>query len=807
MELSFPLQLVLLVWLFTAFGFNVPKPQESFPTLAPQVPSWWTIQNNNKNGGNKTAHAKVALSVLDTASQWLKSSVPFIRQYIEDHAPVQVVSLPENTPQAYWSNYKQYVSHIVVQGLNTGGSTGFVDSIVIQNHTDITGNQTMDFVKSGHMLLENVLQEAMIKYKYNDNRPHDGFKIHYQTREFPIKGDNSLLSIVTSIMYPMYFSMSVINLFLPHLVHLVTEKKEKIKSGLQMMGCSMVAYNLSWYVVAFLQALIILSSTTVLVYAVGIFKYTSASLFMTVFFLYTQSFIPIANACSLFFVEPKYASMFANLSFLVIVFAWMLVRLVYFNLLKPSLWVQLAFNLFSPFAFCEFMYRLSSLESAGQSFGWSDLGSWDQYSTTHNVLFLIIDSILYTIASLYLEKVVPTEYGTAESPVFFLKPSFWSKAFSAVRSQQLRSYGQLVDEEEESQQNIELSSLDNNEDDENGTNHTRTTGIKINHLTKVFKTRKRLIFQEEKKVVNDLSLNINANEIFALLGANGAGKTTTIRMLTGLVPPTSGTAYVNGFDISDDMDSIRKQLGICPQENLIFEKLSVQEHLRIFGVVKGVNFRDLSAEINTRLEQVNLLEEKSKNASDLSGGMKRRMCIAIALIGKPRVIILDEPTTGLDPLSRRCIWELLQETKKNCTIILTTHSMEEADTLADGGIAILKKGKLEVVGSSLFLKNHYGIGYNLQLTKQEGCDESTIENFVIEHVPEAELRPKASDNQMNFMLPYNSVARFPRFLRALETGLSELRIDSYGLTQTTLEQVFLTINADILEGAESSDSS
>ncbi len=448
---------------------------------------------------------------------------------------------------------------------------------------------------------------------------------------------------------------------------------------------------------------------------------------------------------------------------------------------------------------------------AEQPFGWFDLGSWSQYSTSYNVLFLVVDCVLYTIVSLYLEKVIPSEYGTASSPFFFLKPSFYRQLISSIRSrgnasaQQTRSsYGQLVDEEEDAPTPSE-SGIVNAEDGESHWNVSNNGGIQIRHLTKVFKKRRKLIFNEEKKVVDDLSLDIKSNEIFALLGANGAGKSTTIKMLTGLIVPTNGTATVHGLDIRDDMDAIRHQLGICPQENLIFDKLTVQEHLRIFGVIKGVKFRDLTLEIDTRLEQVNLLGEKQKAATDLSGGMKRRMCIAIALIGKPKIVILDEPTTGLDPLSRRCIWELLQETKKNSTIILTTHSMEEADLLADGGIAILKKGKLEVVGSSLYLKNHYGIGYNLQLTKQQSADvdEGTVTNFVTEHIPEAKAKSKSSDSQLNFMLPYSSVSRFPVFLRALETSLNELGIESFGLTQTTLEQVFLTINADILEGAAS----
>jgi ATP-binding cassette subfamily A (ABC1) protein 3 len=367
------------------------------------------------------------------------------------------------------------------------------------------------------------------------------------------------------------------------------------------------------------------------------------------------------------------------------------------------------------------------------------------------------------------------------------------------------NYGELRDEAEMESDEVSGAELDSplspimQNDVEN--QRTGGTGVHIDHISKEYTTAKWVVMKDVKRVVDDLSLNIHQGEIFALLGANGAGKTTTIKMLTGLIPPTSGNAYVNGLNILDDMDAIRQQMGICPQENLIFDKLSVQEHLRIYGVIKGVPFSGLQQEIDTRLEQVGLLEEKKNKASDLSGGMKRRMCIAIALIGDPRVIILDEPTSGLDPLSRRKIWELLQKNKHNKTIILTTHSMEEADVLGDGGIAILKKGKLEVAGNSLSLKNHYGIGYNLHLAKKQNSDSFDVEQvkqFVHEHVADAQYK-ETTESHVVFLLPYQSVSKFPVFLRSLETSLDQLNVDSFLLTQTTLEEVFLKVNEDRTE--------
>ncbi|XP_074202336.1 phospholipid-transporting ATPase ABCA3-like [Camelus bactrianus] len=211
-----------------------------------------------------------------------------------------------------------------------------------------------------------------------------------------------------------------------------------------------------------------------------------------------------------------------------------------------------------------------------------------------------------------------------------------------------------------------------------------------------------------KIAVKDLTLNLYEGQITILLGHNGAGKSTTLSILSGLCLPTSGEAYVNGYDISKQMVQIRKSLGLCPQQDLLFNYLTVSEHLYFYSVIKGIPRKMRLTETNKMLSTFNLLKKRNAFSMSLSGGMKRRLSIIIALIGDSKVVILDEPTSGMDPASRRATWDLLQHYKQGRTILLTTHYMDEADFLGDR-IAIMVEGSLRCCGSSVFLKKIYGV--------------------------------------------------------------------------------------------------
>ena len=205
--------------------------------------------------------------------------------------------------------------------------------------------------------------------------------------------------------------------------------------------------------------------------------------------------------------------------------------------------------------------------------------------------------------------------------------------------------------------------------------------------------------------VDALSFSVGRGEVFGLLGPNGAGKSTLIRMLTTLVPPTSGTARVNGHDIVRDANAVRQSIGVIPQAMTSDLELSAVENLNIFAKLYGIPREQRKRRIPQLLEEVDLTQWADKPVKMFSGGMRRRLEIARGLVHEPNIFFLDEPTTGLDPVSRVAVWDMLARLKRerDLTILVTTHYMDEADKLCDR-VAIVDHGKLAALDSPLKLK-------------------------------------------------------------------------------------------------------
>ena len=212
--------------------------------------------------------------------------------------------------------------------------------------------------------------------------------------------------------------------------------------------------------------------------------------------------------------------------------------------------------------------------------------------------------------------------------------------------------------------------------------------IETKKLTKKFK---------DKTAVNEIDLSIKKGELFALLGTNGAGKTTTIKMLSGLILPTSGSITIEGMDMKKDIFKIKEILNVSPQETAIAPNLTVKENLEFMAGVYQI--KNKNEKINELIKQFKLDEVLNKKAKTLSGGWQRKVSIAISLINDPKILFLDEPTLGLDVIARKELWKVINSLKGKITIILTTHYMEEAESLSDR-IGIMANGKLIEVGTA-----------------------------------------------------------------------------------------------------------
>lgn len=212
--------------------------------------------------------------------------------------------------------------------------------------------------------------------------------------------------------------------------------------------------------------------------------------------------------------------------------------------------------------------------------------------------------------------------------------------------------------------------------------------IEIKKLTKKFK---------DKVAVNNINLEVKEGELFALLGTNGAGKTTTIKMMSTLIMPTDGGIKVLGYDTKKDYMKIREKLNVSPQETAIAPNLSVKENLEFMAGVYKIKDKDIK--INELIKMFKLEEVLKQKSKTLSGGWQRKVSIAIALINNPQILFLDEPTLGLDVIARKELWKIIESLKGKVTIILTTHYMEEAESLSDR-IAIMNKGNIVQIGTA-----------------------------------------------------------------------------------------------------------
>ncbi|MBQ9382917.1 MAG: ATP-binding cassette domain-containing protein [Ruminiclostridium sp.] len=211
-----------------------------------------------------------------------------------------------------------------------------------------------------------------------------------------------------------------------------------------------------------------------------------------------------------------------------------------------------------------------------------------------------------------------------------------------------------------------------------------------------------------KTAVDGISFSVAEGEMFALLGVNGAGKTTTARMLTCLSAPTSGEGFIKGHSVLTEKAAVKQIVGISPQDTAVAEKLTVRENLELMAKVYGFGKDKVKARTDEMIEMFQMREVENSRAKTLSGGWKRKLSIAMALIGEPQVLFLDEPTLGLDVLARRELWRAVEKLKGKITVVLTTHYMEEAEALSDR-IAIMINGRLAAVGTLAEIEEKAGV--------------------------------------------------------------------------------------------------
>jgi ABC-2 type transport system ATP-binding protein len=306
--------------------------------------------------------------------------------------------------------------------------------------------------------------------------------------------------------------------------------------------------------------------------------------------------------------------------------------------------------------------------------------------------------------------------------------------------------------------------------------------VETRNLSKIF---------DGRKAVNNVNLTIEEGELFGLLGPNGAGKTTTVAMLSTILPPSNGDAKIDGYDIAHQPKQVRQIIGVVTQEFGLYEDLTAAENLSYFGKLHGVESKKLHQQINRLLRLVQLKDRANDRIKTFSDGMKRRLNLAVALVHRPKVLFLDEPTTGFDPQARLVAWKLIKKLQADgITILLTTHHMDEADYLCDR-VAIMDKGKIIAIDSPDKLKHSLG--------ELEAIEIKTIKppQKLVKKLLKLRSVKKVihTSEGLRVLTPMADTVLSQVVKSAMDAGV---RIDSLNVTQPTLEDVFIKLTGRTL---------
>nr|QVT92306.1 ABC transporter [Salvia miltiorrhiza] len=604
-------------------------------------------------------------------------------------------------------------------------------------------------------------------------------------KEMP-KSETKLRLDFSSLLGPLFFTWVIVQLFPVILTSLVYEKQFKLRIMMKMHGLGDGPYWMISYAYFLAISLIYMICFVVFGSVIGLkfFTLNDYSIQFVFYFLYINLQVSLAFLVADLFSNMKTATV---VGYMMVFGTGLLGGFLFQFFLEDSSFPKagiIAMELYPGFALYRGLYEFAQYSFSGNYLGtdgmrWKDLS--DSKNGMRDVMIIIaLEWLIVLGVAYYVDQVVSSGRG----PLFFLRRHQKNLSSPSFRKPSLRRQGskvfvqiekQDVEQERERVEQLLLESSTNNP-------------IICQNLKKIYPGRDG---NPEKFAVRDLSLGLSQGECFGMLGPNGAGKTSFINMMIGLIKPTSGSAYIQGLDIRTDMNRIYTSMGVCPQHDLLWGTLTGREHLLFYGRLKNLKGNSLLHAVEESLKSVNLFHGgvADKQAHKYSGGMKRRLSVAISLIGDPKVVYMDEPSTGLDPASRNMLWNVVKRAKQNRAIILTTHSMEEAEHLCDR-LGIFVDGSLQCVGNPKELKGRYGGSYVFTMTTSPD-HEQEVENLVRNLSPDASKIYQISGTQ-KFELPKQEI-RIADVFEAVEKAKSRFVVQAWGLADTTLEDVFIKV--------------
>lgn len=576
---------------------------------------------------------------------------------------------------------------------------------------------------------------------------------------------------------------------------IVTEKEKQLKEYLMIMGIPSMALLLSWFLLYFFASIVVtLIAVWLLSGAMFAASQASGAFFFLLLMTFATSMLLFGVAITPIFSQTKTAAASAPLIYLLLGAGTIIRSMVSEDTLASSsvlhFFVDRLDAVSSPVVFMSSLHQVLQLDAATAA-----LRPVSWATVTSPCKTMVVQSVGYLVLGWYLENVFPRTYGVQQKWYFIFLPSYWFPRSSETSS---GAEGDVTE-------CMPLADMKPDEFDERSDDTLREVPLTeyIQHfkpILLVHRLAKR--YPNGKEALKGVSFGVKKGEIFGLLGPNGAGKSTALSILCGMLAPTSGDAYVGGsLRVSADPAAIRRSLSVCFQQNILLDDLTVWEHLTLVCALKeSMGIKAVSEETwSNKLSQFGLDEKRDALAKTLSGGQKRKLSLVLALLDSARVVLLDEPTAGMDLKARLDTWDALKRAVRCRAVILTTHSMHEAQALCEN-IGIVAEGKLKCCGSILFLQEKFGVGYKLTIVHHDGSRErlATDERagnmlaVVKKYVPKVTV---VSDNkwETRMQLKEGKEATFSALFAELDAMKLQRAIKGYAIAATDLEDVFVTV--------------
>ncbi|XP_041364383.1 uncharacterized protein LOC121379797 [Gigantopelta aegis] len=639
----------------------------------------------------------------------------------------------------------------------------------------------------GFVQLQDMVDQAIISLQTGENDTLPA--VYLKQFPFPCHNQDSFIFILGSYLVPVLMTFAWLATLGITTRNLVWDRENGQEVIFSIMGMKSSLNWFAWFISSMLLMLFVcFILTLLLVFSVKengeIYRYSNGVLIFVFLVCFCFSSTMMCYMVSSFFTRTT----LAVLTVLIVYFFSYLPYVILFSLeVGMQFWQKILACLSSTTAFGFGAMYIARLELTTDGLQWSNVDKspilGDPMTFQWACIMMLIDSFIYLVIGWYIRNVKPGKYGISKPWYFPVTATYWCLRKHRSRSTQYGIDGPAAQPGKESMFEPAPVGLD--------------VGMSVYHLTKKF---------GKSLVVNDLTAEFYEGQVTALLGHNGAAKTTTLNLLLGLLEPTSGDVRIYNKH-SVDGDSM---IGVCPQHNALLQYMTIEEHMYLYAGIKcSWSSKKKKLEIHSLLEDVDLWHVRHVMVSELSGGMQRRLCVALAFVGGSRAIVLDEPTSGVDPSARKCIWNLILKNKPGRTILLSTHHLDEADMIGDR-IAIMHMGQLLCSGTPMFLKEKIGGGYHLTIERasyydtspepksniKSHCSSQAVLNFIQHYLPSAQLVEEVG-SEIIFQLPVRdrSVTPFHRFFQELDLNQDGLCISSYGVSDTTLEDVFLKVTS------------